>query len=179
MGGQGILSVGPKRWWVSLATSYTELARGLGGIHSIPPWTGMLFDMGRRQPITVSTHSMLFALDVVFIDNMQVVGVVRNVLPGHVVESGALARYFLEVNADECVGVGVGDSVSYQGQTLSAQAVQALFAWLPASIIAMAVVPPIIQAVRGRENDKSKRPHETRGCNDVYGDDGEINEPTI
>ena len=51
MSGQAIVNIRDKQWNVSLATTYSELVAGLGGISSIPMGTGMLFDMGLYQHV--------------------------------------------------------------------------------------------------------------------------------
>ncbi|MBI4287759.1 MAG: DUF192 domain-containing protein [Chloroflexi bacterium] len=105
MAGQSIVSVGDRLWTGSLAATPQELVQGLGGLASIPPGTGMLFDMGRELPIQVTTAPMLFSLDILFLDALLVVnGAARDVAPGYLVTTEVPARYFLEVNAGETEG---------------------------------------------------------------------------
>ncbi|MCL0079832.1 DUF192 domain-containing protein [Dehalococcoidia bacterium] len=112
MSGTAIVTIGPKQWEVYLATTYEEIIQGLGEVISIPPQTGMLFDLGYDQVITVTTVPMLFPLDIVFISSdLRVVDIARNVPPGNLVASDEFARYFLEVNAGETAGVQIGDEV--------------------------------------------------------------------
>jgi len=74
MPGQAIVLIRDKQWQVTLATTAWEQASGLGGIPPIPPGTGMLFDLGCDQIITVSTLPMLFPLDIAFVsDSLMVV----------------------------------------------------------------------------------------------------------
>ncbi|MCL0084231.1 DUF192 domain-containing protein, partial [Dehalococcoidia bacterium] len=112
MSGTAIVTIGPKQWEVYLATTYEEIIQGLGEVIGIPPQTGMLFDLGYDQVITVTTVPMLFPLDIVFISSdLRVVDIARNVPPGNLVVSDEFARYFLEVNAGEASGVQIGDEV--------------------------------------------------------------------
>lgn len=46
MSGQVKVTIGEREWLVALASNYWEQVQGLGGIPSIAPATGMLFDMG-------------------------------------------------------------------------------------------------------------------------------------
>ena len=98
MPGQLKITVGDKEWLASLANTYWEQAQGLGGIAEISPGTGMLFDLGPEQTITVTTEPMLFSLDIVFFsEDMIITEIYRNVQPGYLVTSTSPARYFLEV----------------------------------------------------------------------------------
>jgi len=120
MPGQGTVTINGKQWSVSIATTFTELTQGLSGAPSIPPGTGMLFDMGSdRASISVNMSQMLFNLDIAFINSeCGVVGILRNVGPGEsaVFSTSTLgARYFMEVNAGEMSEVNVGDAVDIVG----------------------------------------------------------------
>lgn len=151
MSGQGIIIVGDSQWTVTIMTSTQELAAGLSGVVSIPAGTGMLFDMGSdRSSISVNMAEMLFSLDIVFINSTGVVvGVLRDVEPGESAAfdagSGLGARYFLEVNAGEAIGVSVGDVVQLSGGVIQPpqSIVQTMF-W---GVVATAVVVPIAAAI--------------------------------
>jgi len=63
----------------------------------MPAGTGMLFDLGIKQTIQVTTVPMLFNLDIAFFsEEFVVTEVCRNVAPGYLVTSTLPARYFLE-----------------------------------------------------------------------------------
>lgn len=122
MPGQAVVTINSKQWAVNVASTYAELTTGLSGIASIPAGTGMLFDLGSDQKyIQIDVSSMLFPLDIIFINSTQgIVGVMHNVQPRERdvrLENEAYpgARYFLEVNAGEAEGIEVGDSVNIQG----------------------------------------------------------------
>ncbi len=113
MAGQLTVRISDKEWLVSLAEAPWELTQGLGGIPEIPQGTGMLFDLGFEQAVTVTTEPMLFPLDIVFLsESLAITEIYRNVLPGYHVSSTLPARYFLEVNAGELEGVDSGSQVS-------------------------------------------------------------------
>ena len=115
MSGQAIVSIGDSQWLVDVAGMPWELAQGLSGIPEISPGTGMLFDVGWEQAVTVTTEVMLFPMDIAFLDeSLTAVHLVRGLTPGQQATSEALARYFLEVNAGELESVGVGDQVSVE-----------------------------------------------------------------
>ena len=113
MAGQAVVNIGDHLWTVDLATTPVELTQGLGGIPSIPEGTGMLFDLGQDRIIQVTTETMLFPIDIIWIHSAQgVVEVARDIAPGYLVTPAAAARFFLEVNAGEAAEVGVGDSAA-------------------------------------------------------------------
>jgi len=123
------VTIGEKQWAVDVAASPSELAAGLGGVGSIPAYTGMLFDLGIEQAVTVTTEPMLFSIDIIFIsEDLAVVGVVENVVPGHLVAGETPVRYFLEVNAGETEGVVGGDDVEIAVASPSATPLQQ---WVP------------------------------------------------
>ncbi|MFC1903073.1 ArdC-like ssDNA-binding domain-containing protein, partial [Chloroflexota bacterium] len=99
-----------KQWMVDIASTSWELSQGLGGLMELATGTGMLFDLGFKQTIQVTTVPMLFPLDIAFLsDDLSVTEVYRSVEPGYLVTSQVPARYFLEVNAGELEGVEPGD----------------------------------------------------------------------
>ncbi len=107
--GQVKVAIADKEWLASLASNYWELVQGLGGIPEIDHGTGMIFDLGFEQGITVTTEPMLFPLDIAFLNEALVVTeVYRSLQPGYLVHSTLSARYFLEVNAGELDGIDVG-----------------------------------------------------------------------
>lgn len=117
------VTIDGSQWSVTVASTTAELMSGLSGVASIPANTGVLFDMGSDQDsITINTASMLFSLDIAFINSSGVVvGILRNVAPGEVAAfdagNGLGARYFLEVNAGEMGGISVGDNMVISGYT--------------------------------------------------------------
>lgn len=122
MSGQATITIGSKTWTVALATTPEELVRGLGGLASIPTGTGMLFDMGQEQSISVTTVPMLFPLDIVFFNSALIVnGIALNVAPGYLVTTEALARYFLELNAGEGKDISKGQQATVQVLATPAQ----------------------------------------------------------
>ncbi|ACZ61403.1 LtrC-like protein [Dehalococcoides mccartyi VS] len=115
MAGQATVTIGNRQWSTDLATAPWELTQGLGGIQEIPPDTGMLFDLGFEQTITVTTEPMLFPLDITFLsEDLVVTEIYHNVQPGHLVTSMSAARYFLEVNAGELDGLVSGSQALFQ-----------------------------------------------------------------
>ena len=117
MAGQVLVTIGDKEWFASLASDPWELVQGLGGIPSIDAGTGMLFDLGFEQAITVTTEPMLFNLDIVFFSEAMVVTeIYRNIQPGYLVTSTTPARYFLEVNAGELDAVDTGSQATFEFQ---------------------------------------------------------------
>ncbi|MDD4987239.1 MAG: DUF192 domain-containing protein [Dehalococcoidales bacterium] len=113
MPGQATVIILDKQWQCAVANMPQELTGGLGGVESILPGTGMLFDLGFEQTIHVTTVPMLFPLDIVFLsEDLTIIEVYRNVEPGYLVTSTQLARYFIEVNAGELDGIAPGDTAS-------------------------------------------------------------------
>jgi uncharacterized membrane protein (UPF0127 family) len=113
MAGRATVNIGSHSWDTFFASSPDELVAGLANLESILPDTGMFFDTGYYNIISVTTLDMLFNLDIIFIDSdFKVVEVCENVLIGNVITSGVACRYFLEVNAGEAAGILPGDNVS-------------------------------------------------------------------
>jgi len=114
MSGQLRVTIGNKEWLASLAIDLWELVQGPGGVAEMPQGTGMLFDLGFEQTISVTTEPMLFPLDIAFLsEDMIITEVYRDVQPGYLVTSISPARYFLEVNAGELEGVAEGSQASF------------------------------------------------------------------
>ena len=99
MAGQVNVTIEDRQWAVAFAITLSELVQGLGGISEITQGTGMLFDLGFEQIITVTTEPMLFPLDIAFFsEELVITEIYRNIQQGYLVTSTSPARYFLEVN---------------------------------------------------------------------------------
>jgi len=115
MAGQANVNIEDKQWAVAFASTPSELVQGLGGIPEISQGTGMLFDLGFGQIITVTTEPMLFPLDIAFFsEELVITEIYRNIQPGYLVTSNSPARYFLEVNAGEFAGINSGSQASFE-----------------------------------------------------------------
>ena len=115
MSGQVVVIIKNRQWSVSVANTPWEAAEGLGELSELPVGHGMLFDVGWEQPITVSTETMLFPLDIAFLsETLKVLEVIDNLEPGQRFTSTESARYFLEVNAGELDTIEVGDQAILQ-----------------------------------------------------------------
>jgi len=140
---QGTVTIGANEWGVWVAALPDELAQGLGNLASIPANAGMLFDMGYECVPTVTTHPMLFNIDIVFVDsNFQVLEVHENIAPGNEITPGSAVQYFMEVNAGEAASVNAGDSVAIMitevtSPTFSVQAWGAILATAALVILPM------------------------------------------
>ena len=115
MAGQVNVTIEDRQWAVAFASTPSELVQGLGGISEITQGTGMLFDLGFEQIITVTTEPMLFPLDIAFFsEEMVITEIYRNIQPGYLVTSTSPARYFLEVNGGELDGINSGSQASFE-----------------------------------------------------------------
>lgn len=113
MPGTAIVVIGEKEWAVDVASTPEELLQGLAGVESIPANTGMLFDLGEEQIITVTAEGMLFPVSIIFIDSdLKVTEVALLLEPESWGTTSLEAQYFLEVNVGEAVGIESGDDVS-------------------------------------------------------------------
>ncbi len=131
MTGQAIVSIGNSEWQVAFSSTPWELVQGLGGIPGMPESTGMLFDLGFEQTITVTTEPMLFPLDIAFLsEDLVITEIYRDVQPGYQVHATVPSRYFTEVNAGELEGIDVGSQVSIE--MLSVPDVPAEMSWAQA-----------------------------------------------
>jgi len=145
MAGQAIVTIKDKQWTVDVASTYSELTQGLGGLPEMTPMTGMLFDLGIEQTIEVTTVPMLFPLDIAFLtEDFSVTEIYPGVGPGFLVTSQAPARYFLEVNAGELEGIEPGDVAVAEWLTLEETPV--VPDWVPAlfSLAAFAVLGVLV-----------------------------------
>ncbi len=115
MPGEAIVTIRDRQWVCSLSSTPAELAAGLSGVPSLPPGTGMLFDLPREQIVTVTAEDMLFPLDVIFVgDNLLVTEVAFNLIPGDWETTGLPCRYFIEVNTGEANDINPGTPVSIE-----------------------------------------------------------------
>ena len=113
MPGTAVVVIGEKEWSVDIASTPQELLQGLAGVEAIPANTGMLFDLGTEQIITVTAEEMLFPVDVIFISSdLKVTEIAFGLVPGDWGTATLPAQYFLEVNTGEAVGVVIGSEVS-------------------------------------------------------------------
>jgi len=129
--GQLRVTIADGQWLASLANTYWELVQGLGGVAAMESGTGMIFDLGSEQSITVTTEPMLFSLDIAFLSaSLAVSEVYRNVPPGCLVHSTVPARYFLEVNAGELADIDSGDQAAFE--VLSLEGETSAPDWVPA-----------------------------------------------
>jgi len=157
MPGQAIVTIGEKQWTVSLATTFDELVTGLGGLPYLAPGSGMLFDTGAEQWIEVTTEPMLFSLDIVFVSSdLVVMSVESDVAPGQTLRK--YGHYFLEVNAGETEGIGIGDHVDMQLLVAPAQEwMGALTSWMMA-IMGVVIVFSLARAMVSLALRKPKPP---------------------
>ena len=96
-------------WYIQVASSSEDIAKGLSGAVSLPPANAMLFDMGSNRIFTVTCKDMLFPIGIVFFDdNFVVTEVVTDAEPGNDYTNTIPARYFLECNPNEAVGITQG-----------------------------------------------------------------------
>jgi uncharacterized membrane protein (UPF0127 family) len=143
---QGIVTIGDNTWYVSIATTPLELARGLGGVASIAPGTGMLFDTGWEHFISVTTEPMIFPIDIVWISStLSAADLIREVEPNQILTSDSPCRYFLEVNAGETEGIEIGDQVSVL--ILSRASQQDAIATFAASTITLGFVAGLAKSI--------------------------------
>ena len=101
-------------WSVELADEPAEQSRGLMFRRSMTPMTGMLFDFGRTEPVSMWMRNTFIPLDMVFIcADGTVSRVAANTVPetDTVVPSGEDVRYVLEINAGEAAKHGIARGV--------------------------------------------------------------------
>ena len=60
MSGQAVITIQDKQWEVGIASTPWELEQGLGGLTELLSGTGMLFDTGWEQIVSVTTVPMIY-----------------------------------------------------------------------------------------------------------------------
>ncbi len=175
MPGEAIVTIEDKQWSVGIASAPWELVQGLGNITQIPPGTGMLFDTGMPQHITVTTGPLLFPLDIVFMDGSLVITEThKNVPPGQTITSETPARYFLEVNAGELGGVIAGERASVEMLQVAAAPMQmpswaqALFSFLGLIIVGGFVVTVSRRFIKAALGDPQEPPFPAQSPSQRY-----------
>lgn len=117
------ITVGGTQLWVEVATSSTEQAMGLSGREQLGENEGMLFDyQGKALTPAFWMPNMKFNLDMVWIRNMRIIGITKDV-PAPTTAQETLPRYYppqevdmvLEVNAGWTAkhGVEIGDTLQF------------------------------------------------------------------
>ena len=168
MAGQVTVTIADKEWLASLADTPWELVQGLGGIPEMAPGTGMLFDLGFEQAITVTTEPMLFPLDIAFLsESLVVTEIYRNVQPGYHVNSTLPARYFLEVNANELEGIDSGsqasvDSLPLQEVPVAPDWVSAMTSFMGFTLMGVFMVGLVQSLVEEKSADTPRTSARTR-----------------
>ena len=101
---------GDVTWRVEIADEPQEQSRGLMFRRSMPALTGMLFDFGGSEPVTMWMRNTYIPLDMVFIcPDGTIARVAANTVPESeaIVASGEPVRYVLEINAGEAAKHGL------------------------------------------------------------------------
>lgn len=159
MPGQALIEIAERQWQVSLALYPWEISAGLGGVSHIPPGTGMFFDKGYEDFITVTTEPMLFPIDIVWIaDTLIVVDIALNVSPGLRMASGTPVCYWLEVNAGEAEGIHIDDRVDLDllPEIYAPQEQTILLANFGAAVGLMFLAVALVQSMMNASFGKSK-----------------------
>ncbi|MCB1746373.1 MAG: DUF192 domain-containing protein [Gammaproteobacteria bacterium] len=112
---------GTQVWFeVELARSAETRRTGLMERSALPDGTGMWFDFGAEQAVTMWMKNTLIALDMVFVDaGGVVVGVHHRAVPGSLdlIRAPRPVRYVLEISggAARRLGLAAGDRASLVG----------------------------------------------------------------
>jgi uncharacterized membrane protein (UPF0127 family) len=101
----------------AVAETGVELMRGLGGVTSLTPYDGMLFDFGRRFGIHLWAKNLFFPIDVAFLDEDGTVLEFGSLDPdtesSFTLKASVLSRYALEVAVGffEANNIQLGDKL--------------------------------------------------------------------
>lgn len=101
---------------VELAVTDRQLSQGLMNRAALPAGSGMLFDFGADQAVSMWMRNTLISLDMIFIDrDGAIVGIAERTTPmsTRIIQSPGPVRAVLELNAGtvERLGVRSGDRV--------------------------------------------------------------------
>jgi len=115
-----LVAIGDQAYIVEVATTRDEQARGLSNRDSLADTAGMLFPFNPPGVVSFWMKEMRFPIDIVWIANGKVIGVVKNApIPptGSVTQNlptyapPAAVDYVLELNAGQSQFFAVGDAV--------------------------------------------------------------------
>jgi len=96
--GSAMVECSFRAWMVSVAGTPAQITQGLKGMHGAPFATGLWCNFGEDCYPIIDTTGMLFNMDLIFVSSgMEVVDMYREVAPGTVVASRALAQYCLQI----------------------------------------------------------------------------------
>lgn len=94
-----------------------EMMRGLGGVNSVEPFDGMLFDFGMNTSITMSPRNLLFPIEIAFVRDSGEVASIFTMIPeyGLNVQSNDKVRYAIEapVGFFEKQNIKIGSRFSF------------------------------------------------------------------
>ena len=123
--GQGKVIIKDAVVWVGLARTSEEKSRGLSGRESLAEDEGLLFVFDKKDFHSFWMKDMNFPLDIIWIADNKIVGIVHNALVSDNINGGIPAflspepvNYVLEVNAGFCEKnyIQVNDEVLIQAQ---------------------------------------------------------------
>ena len=96
-----IVRFGEKEFNFSLASDGLTLMQGLGGVASLEPYDGMLFDFGCQFNIHMWAKNLIFPIDIAFLDEdgtvLQFGRLDPNTERSFTLKANAPGRYALEV----------------------------------------------------------------------------------
>lgn len=107
--GRAEVKLGGKTFAVDVARDKRELIRGLSGRDSISEYGGMLFEFGRRDFYSIWMKGMRFPIDIIWLNQGQVVFVVKNAEPPPAATPDEKLEVFIPAeSADEVLEVRAG-----------------------------------------------------------------------
>jgi len=106
-----------KEFNFSFAASMREMIKGLGGVKSIEPFDGMLFDFSSDTSVIMEPRGLLFPIDIAFITSDGRVDEIQRMDPaiGHNVYASRQVRYAIEapVGFFEKQNIKIGSRFSF------------------------------------------------------------------
>lgn len=107
---------GNQEFSFSLASTGLELMRGLGGVTSLDPYDGMLFDFGHNFHVQMCPRGLKFDIEVAFLTSegevVQFGSISADDDPSFFIEANMPVRYVLEVPVGffEEHNISIGDT---------------------------------------------------------------------
>ncbi len=107
---QATLLIDQKPWSVAVARTSSQQAHGLAGCQAIPEGHGLYFPFKPPAPVSFWMKDMVIPIDIIWLADGKVVGIVENVPPPRNLKGAKLPFYQPPVPVDGVLEIGAGEA---------------------------------------------------------------------